>query len=333
MSAKPNHPSRKEFLRIAGYAALGLGLESLLSGCQLLDYLPQRSIQPAPTFIPTRANAPSHLSAPGLYMEQSTRNILRQTLIDKYGPATRILPLEFHGDYYYMEEGAYNMNPETFTWLMEWFQYNEVWAVNGPELTGYLDGILDLPARSVVLTTDSGNTSVESLTRMIPVLQRTGMHFISLIFTARMNAGESAACEADACWEKFREALASSVFTFGTHSERHLDFYKLSPADGFRDLLHSKQEIEENLDIQVELLSWPYESCPTWMEQLEDHGFKAAFGGRSRPIDSCSIFPQDELRWCLPRLLPPNRDSRTSNRPLGMDIEQMMRAYSGGFEE
>jgi peptidoglycan/xylan/chitin deacetylase (PgdA/CDA1 family) len=325
--------SRKDFLKISGYSALAIGLESLLSSCQFRPYFLAQAVKPASTPIPTRADAPPHIHAAGLYLEQSTRNVVRQDLIEKYGPATRLLPLEFHGDYYYMDDGKFNMDPETFTWLMEWFQNNEVWAVNGPELAGYLDGTLQLPARSVALTTDSGNTSVDSLTRMIPVLQRTGMHFLSLIFTARMGDGESAACEQDACWNKFREALASGVFTFGTHSERHLDFKQYSANDGFYDLLYSKQKIEDNLGVQVQLLSWPYESCPAWMDQLVEHGFKAAFGGRSRPIADCSIYPNDEMRWCLPRLLPPNRDTLTSNRPLGMDIEQMMRAYSSGFEE
>jgi peptidoglycan/xylan/chitin deacetylase (PgdA/CDA1 family) len=339
MKPEPTKLTRKDFLKISGYTALGLGLEALLSGCHLQTMIPQQSILPPvperaePTFIPTRADAPSQFSAPHLYHDPTTREVLRRGLINKYGPAEKVLSLEFHGDYYYLEDGSYNMDPDTFAWLMEWFHHNEVWAVNGRELLGFLDGALELPARSVVLTTDSGNTSIASLTRMIPVLQRTGMHFISLIFTAKMDAGESVTCEGDACWEKFREAVDSGVFSIGSHSDRHPDFQELSAREGLRDLLRSKAAIEDNLGIEVELLSWPYESCPVWMDQLPDHGFKAAFGGRSRPIEDCSIYPLDELRWCLPRLLPPNRDTLTSNRPLGMTIDQMMLAYSGGFEE
>ena len=85
------------------------------------------------------------------------------------------------------------MNSETFVALMEWFQQNDVWAVSGEELIGFLDGTLQLPARSVVLTTDSGASSMDSLERMVPVLQRTGMHFISFIWTMQMTAEETAA--------------------------------------------------------------------------------------------------------------------------------------------
>lgn len=339
MEREPSQLSRRNFLRMLGYSILGLGIDSLLSGCRpqaifpLPTLRPAATNSPAPTFIPTHDNAPSQFSSGHLYHDPATREVLRSRLIAKYGPADRALSLEFHGDYYYLMSGSYSMDPETFTWLMEWFQEHEVWSVNGAELIEFLEGTIQLPARSVVLTTDSGNSSVESLTRMVPVLQRTGMHFISLILTAKMNPEESIACQEDVCWETFREASKSGVFTFGSHSERHHDFSDLEAKHGLKDILHSKDEIEQNLGTAVELLSWPYESCPGWMDQLGEYGFKAAFGGRSRAIEDCSIYSQDELRWCLPRLLPPNRDTLTSNRPLGMTIDQMMRAYSGGFED
>ena len=51
-----------------------------------------------------------------------TRDVERQRLIQKYGPATRIPALEFHGDNYYFWGGAYCMNPQTFKYLMTWVQ-------------------------------------------------------------------------------------------------------------------------------------------------------------------------------------------------------------------
>ncbi|MEN8242245.1 MAG: polysaccharide deacetylase family protein [Chloroflexota bacterium] len=344
MKQKSTSLSRQDFLKILGYSTLGLGLETILSACSPQTLVPAPTstatatqiLTPIfnPTTAPTQTNTPT--AAPTLNPEQAAaaaRESRRLSLIEKYGPATRALPLEFHGDYYYMLDGMYNMDPETFTWMMEWFQANDVWSVNGAELAGFLDGTMELPARCVVLTTDSGYTSQESLTRMIPVLQHTEMHFISLIWTARMTAAETIACQEDACWEKFRQARDSGVFTLGTHSESHADFKKMDAAPGLEELLQSKEEIETNLGVEVEYLSWPYEHCPTWADQLGDLGFKAAFGGRPRALDLCSVFAEDEMRWCLPRLLPPNRGTRQSSRPEGMTLEEMMRAYSDGFEE
>ena len=94
------------------------------------------------------------------------------------------------------------------------------------------------------------------------------------------------------------------MFTFGSHSESHSNFLKFDLETGLADILQSKAEIEENLGVKVELLSWPYEHCPTWADQLGDHGFKAAFGGRPRALDLCSVFAKDDMRWCLPACCP-----------------------------
>lgn len=337
MKSENTKVSRKDFLRILGYAAVGLGLESLITGCSpsaiapFSNTFPSATPSPTPTAAPTPTPVPTATFTPG-QAAAAEREARRTALIEKYGTATRALSLEFHGDYYYMIDGKYNMDPATFSYLMEWLQDQDFWAVNGAELIGFLDGTIQLPARCVVLTTDSGYTSMDSIARMTPVLQRTGMHFISLIWTKRMDTGETIACENDFCWETFRAARDSGVFTFGSHSENHLNFSNYQAPPGLADILKSKAEIEHNLGIEVELLSWPYEACPTWMSELNDHGFKAAFGGRSRPLEECSVYYKDPLRWCLPRLFPPNRGNLISSRPFGMTIEDLARAYSDGFE-
>ncbi|MCJ7774561.1 MAG: polysaccharide deacetylase family protein, partial [Desulfobacterales bacterium] len=161
-----------------------------------------------------------------------SRTTDRLRLIKKYGPATRLPALEFHGDNYYFYDGAYCMNPLTFKYLMSMLQENEVWAATSDEVVAYIQGSLDLPARSIILTTDSGNASHNSLERMIPVLQETGMHFISLIWTRFMQAHESVLCQGDICWGGFREAQDSGVFSFGSHSETHRDLALLSQEEG-----------------------------------------------------------------------------------------------------
>lgn len=175
MKQKPSSLSRQDFLKIFGYGVLGLGVEIALSGCTTQTPVQSASNTPLATTLPSATPAPTatieSTATPTLNPEQAlhaARESRRLALIDKYGTATRALPLEFHGDYYYMLDGMYNMDPETFTWMMEWFQEHDVWSVNGTELVGFLDGTIELPARCVVLTTDSGNTSQESLTRMIP---------------------------------------------------------------------------------------------------------------------------------------------------------------------
>lgn len=263
------------------------------------------------------------------------RSTERLRLIRKYGPATRIPALEFHGDNYYFYDGAYCMNPPTFKYLMELLQENEVWSATSDEVVAYLQGDLDLPARSIILTTDSGNVSHTSLGRMIPVLQETGMHFISLIWTRFMQANESVLCREDICWDGFREAKDSGVFSFGSHSETHRDLALLSPEEGLKDMLESKKEIEDMLGITPQLISWPFESVPSWAPILADYGFIGSFagGGSRKTMQENVILPNEPSPWDLPRLLPPNFGTLTSGRPGGKTMLEMLEIFTDGYGE
>jgi len=348
--------SRRDFLRLAGLSALGLGLEAVLFACRARPGLavpgPTNTVPatqtspsatpwsatntptqlPSSTPLPSPTTDPTALTATAEYAALSPRDRRRISLIEQYGTATKALPLEFHGDLYWFFDGAYSMDPPTFTWLMDWFQKNDVWAVSADELLGFLDGTLQLPARSVILTTDSGASSVDSLQRMIPVLQDTGMHFISFIWTMQMLPEETAGCPDNLCWETFNIAKESGVFSFGTHTEYHLPLAEKDEAFGMQDVAQSIEEIETNLGISPQVLSWPLESCPKWGENLADLGIRAAFGGRSRPFDQCAVYAQDPLPYCLPRLFPPNRQDLLSSRPAGMSIEELAVNYMDGFE-
>jgi peptidoglycan/xylan/chitin deacetylase (PgdA/CDA1 family) len=263
-----------------------------------------------------------------------SRNTERLYRIQKYGPASRIPALEFHGDNYFFYNGAYCMDPRTFLYLMAWLQENEFWAVTSDELVAYIQGALTLPARSIILTTDSGNGSMKSLSRMIPVLQKTGMHFISFIWTRYMLAGESVDCQQDVCWESFRTARDSGVFSFGSHTESHRDFATLNLEDGLKDLLESKKEIEDFLGISPQLISWPFESVPDWVPSLAEYGFRGGFAGSSRnPMLDNVVLPGETAPWSMPRIFPPNTGSLTSGRPAGKNIQQLMEMFTDGFGE
>jgi len=261
------------------------------------------------------------------------RDVERQRLIQKYGVATSIPAFEFHGDNYFFFGGGYCMNPNTFKYLMTWFKDNEVWALNSEEVVGFLNGTMQMPARSIILTTDSGNTSQTSLVRMIPVLQETGMHFISMIWTRFMLGSESSLCLDDSCWNAFREARDSGVYSFGSHTESHSDFALFTEEEGVADILQSKQEIEDNLGVSPQLISWPFESVPEWAPVLSDYGFYGAFAGvNHRPtIKNCYVMPSDSSPWDLPRIFPPNIGTLTSGRPDGKTILEIMEMYTTGF--
>jgi len=266
------------------------------------------------------------------WTEADKRELARYKRVKIQGAATRAPALEFHGDSYTLGGGRYSMVPDTFQYLMEWFQDHDVWSMTSEEVVGFINGTMEMPARSVILTTDSGNTSQDSLARMIPVLNRTGMHFISFIWTRNMASGEHDLCAGDRCWEAFREAQASGVFSFGTHTESHRDFATLTAEEGIRDILQSATEIEDNLGVFPNLISWPYESYPHWAEMLDDYGFDGGFAGNCRYAMIWNVVQFNEpRRWSLPRVLPPNPGTLVSGRPSGLNIHEMMVMFSDGF--
>lgn len=245
-----------------------------------------------------------------------------------FGQAHSVPALEYHGDSYDMTVSipGYSMNPELFVSQMGWLADNQVHAVTGPELDAYLAGEIDLPSRSVILTTDSGATSDRSMPRMIPVMQNTGLHFHSYIWTMDMEPSHPT-------WDIFREALATGHFTFGCHTETHRDMATLSETEGMAEMALSKRKIEQALGIEINSISWPFESVPSWAPRLAEIGFEYAFAGNSRgSVSEAGVVKADPDVWSLPRVFPPGLEG-WSGRPSVSTLAEIISLYSGASFE
>lgn len=249
--------------------------------------------------------------------------------IASQGPANRILALEFHGDNYNFYGGAYSMTPESFMEQMAYLMENNYHFVTGPELVGFLEGWLQLPVRSIILTTDSGYGSLHSMPRIIADFQvleaRYGYppHMQSFIWTYGMASDESIACKDDICWSEYRKYLDSGYFTFGSHSQRHADFSTFSREETLWDLSTNIEKIKANLGVQVYGITWPLEACSPYLDILTNLGFKYAYGGWTRGMAQNFTYQGDDLPFCLPRLFPPNPWG-ISGRPDGSTFEEML---------
>jgi len=258
--------------------------------------------------------------------------------IEKYGAAKRILALEYHGDDYSMYGGAYSLTPKHFEEQMRYLMNNDYHFVTGPELAGFVEGWLDLPARSIILTTDSGNASYKSLPRITALFKKLEAeygftpHMLPLIWTKDMAEGESQLCDGDACWNLFRDVLKSGYFTLGSHSESHDDFSTFSMEEGIADLTQSKAEIKAALGINVYFISWPFEVCFRYVPELREAGFRFAYGGTSRGLGTAHTYKNDPIPMCLPRLLPPNPNG-LSGRPNGWTLEEMLNYTINNYQE
>ncbi len=251
--------------------------------------------------------------------------------IDEFGVAEKIAALEFHGNNYSMYDGAYSMNPYEFYIQMEYLLKNQYHFVTIHELKGFLDGWLDLPKRSIILTTDSGYTSRESFESMMSQFSELEsiygyrVHMQSFIWTKGMTEEESSLCKEDVCWKTFLRAKESGFFTFGTHSQTHPEFEFQTTEFLKEDLEISIEKIRENIGLNVYAIAWPHESCSWDLEALEEISIDIGFGGLSKHTSDAFVYKNDQMYNCLPRLFPPNPGGYSS-RPYGFTLEDILNA-------
>lgn len=304
------------------------------------------TMQPTMTPVPTQTTVPT----PRIYevQRQKVRQIVEKYgLVDEYylsdsyweklqrdiaesGKAKRILTLEFHGDNYRMYDGSYSLTPEAFASQMDWLMKNNYHFVTIHETQGFLEGWLDLPTKSIILTTDSGGGSKNSLARISDVYKKLDQkygyrpHMQSYIWTNGMLPEETITCVDNSCWEAFNKAKNTGYFTFGSHTQTHRNFGYLSLNDSLWDIEESQKKIEANLGVKVYAITWPFEACSLYEKQLREVlGITLAYGGWSKPIKDAFTEKSDSMSLCLPRLFPPNPEG-FSGRPVGFTLEQML---------
>ncbi len=255
----------------------------------------------------------------------------RIQLINEQGVAQTIPALEYHGDNYFFsyDNGAVvELGPEGFRAQMKWFHDNSVHAVTGEELVEWLHGEIELPSKSVLLTFDLSSRSKESVSRMLAVFEEFNMHGIFTIMVVKTDARETIECPNDSCWQAFRDAYNSGMATIGSHTITHRDFANVSPEDGLAELAESKRIIEENIPgCVLNILTWPFESVPSWGSRIQEIGFEAAFGGNTYPIlKNAAQLAKPEDWYRLPRVLPPN-STGISGRPNNKTLKEIMEMY------
>lgn len=296
---------------------------------------PTATFTPAPTSTPTLTPTATQNPDPAAWTKEEVRaNHEKERLayIAEQGTAKSIPALEYHGDNYRIPFGAavVELSPDKFEAQMAWFHENRVHAVTGEELRDWLDGSIELPARSVILTFDLGNNGVNSVPRMLEVFRKYQMFGLFTITHYGMDAGTSVLCPDDRCWEAYRVAHNSGYVTIGTHTISHQDFSLISKEKGLAELTESKRIIEEKIGdgCEVFLLTWPLEAVPAWAKEIKTLGIVIAFGGNTYPIlQNAAWQDKPEDFYKLPRILPPNSNG-ISGRPAGKTLEEIMKMYT-----
>jgi hypothetical protein len=244
------------------------------------------------------------------------------------GSAQNILTLEYHGDSYNMYDGRYSMSPQAFRAQVAYLMQQDYHFATLHEVEGFVQGWLELPSCSVILTTDVSDEHAASLLSIASTFADLeadygySPHMIAFIWTGAM---ESGGCWGGSCWEDLNEALESGYFTFGTHSYSHQDFGQITPAAQAEDLQRSISDMQTQMGLTSYALAWPFETCSAYPDTISALGITLAWGGVTKPMEQNFTSWLDPRPLCLPRMLPPNIEG-ISMRPAGSTLQQMLDA-------
>lgn len=292
------------------------------------------SSTPIPVYDETRSLIFSLMEGYGLIQDYYLSDAYWDRLINRvnnYGVARNILTLELHGNNYDMYNGGYSLTPQAFHEQVDYLMANDYHFATVHEIEGFVYGWLELPARSVILTTDLSSQTVHSLYSITgtfaELTDKYGYqpHMVGFIWTGDMHTREGIACDQNSCWQALAEANSSGFHTFGSHSTTHRDFGTLSEQASIEDIQTSITAIEENLGIKVYSLAWPFETCSPYAQAFVQFGISLAWGGSTKPLDINFTARNDPRPLCLPRLFPPN-PTGVSMRPPGMTLEDMLQS-------
>ncbi|MBW6441442.1 hypothetical protein K0B04_00845 [Patescibacteria group bacterium] len=239
--------------------------------------------------------------------------------IESYGNAERITVLKFDGrnlDYNFFEEIEYLMD-------------NDFHFVTIHELRGFVTGMVELPLRSIVLVADGGvysRKTINDVTSRFTELENTydyRPHLQLYIWTNSLNPEENSACLENMCWEAFREAKISGFYSFGTNSESRSNFSDYNTSYIKTDIEISKNEIFDELELNVYSILWPYGICVNDQDLMKDLSILIGFGAPIENIDDIYVNKGDEEKICLPLLLVPYEDV-LSTKPEGNALQEIL---------
>jgi peptidoglycan/xylan/chitin deacetylase (PgdA/CDA1 family) len=157
------------------------------------------------------------------------------------------------------------------------------------ELTDYYLGKRrSLPPRSVVITVDDGHLSVYR--EMFPLIRKHKIPVTLFIYPSAISNASYAMT-----WGQLREMKETGLVDFQSHTFWHPNFKKektrLKPAEyesfvGMQ-LKKSKEKLEEELNIRVNMLAWPFGIYDDdLIHKAEEAGYVATFTMERHPATS-----------------------------------------------
>jgi peptidoglycan/xylan/chitin deacetylase (PgdA/CDA1 family) len=215
-------------------------------------------------------------------------------------PARRVPVLEYHYSTFALNDDV-QMTTEWFEAQMASLAVGGYHTLTGAEFAAYVRGEHPVPARSVVLRFDVGESHFDDYaTVIVPALRRHGLHGVFFVLASRTHDD----CDGlRACWPTLMAWVDEGLISLESHSLWHLDYRELPPEQIVADAMQSKALIEAKAGVTVHGLCYPFDSVnPAAFAILRDLGYAYAVAGPTRA--ERSVLPADPDPYNLPSYYP-----------------------------
>ena len=148
---------------------------------------------------------------------------------------------------------VFSIRPEVFGQQLALLQKKGFSFVTTDDIARARRGEKTLPQKSVLLTFDDGYA--DNATHLFPLLQKYNAH--AVIFLVTDFIGQK---KGYMSWDQARQLQQSGLVTFGSHTCSHARLRQLPDEQIRRELVDSKQKIEQELGVICNCFCYPFGS-------------------------------------------------------------------------
>jgi peptidoglycan/xylan/chitin deacetylase (PgdA/CDA1 family) len=129
-----------------------------------------------------------------------------------------------------------------------------------------LDDALASPEGGVVITIDDGYRDFTD--HVLPLLVDRGLPALLYLATGLVASADGAGASSDSLtWPMLRQAAATGLVTFGSHTHGHVDLSERSTADAETEMRTSRELIEDRLGVPCRHFAYPWGRASQAAEQ------------------------------------------------------------------
>lgn len=194
----------------------------------------------------------------------------------------------------------FTVKPEDFEKQMSYLFKNKFNVISASKLAKILEQKEEIPKKTIVITVDDGYEN--NYLNLFPVLKK--YNFPAAIFLITGVIGQNRTTSSGRSfrmlnWEQIREMTASGLVEFCPHSKTHPKFDLIEAAEVEKEVLDSKNVLEDQLKKEQLVFAYPYGRYNTdVIEILKRYGFKAALTvktGRVKTGDDPLILKRNSI--------------------------------------